>query len=853
MRSFFFTFILLITFLSAANAQDALRALKYFEEGDITKGIEKLEKGIEKDAGSPANYFVLANLYSLPSFYAESIDSAHYYIQLADTSWKKLDSKLRNKYDRKGMDSLKIKQLSLKIDSLAFSQAERKNNAAALNHFIKLYPNSRQYESAITLRNELAYKEALQLNTPEALADFFRNYPDAPQAKKARDVFENLYYEEFTASKSRKSYEDYIKQRPKTIFAEEAALNLLKLISFNANLNKLADFATTYSNFRAAQLASDFYDFQNSELNGNQLLTHYKDSLFYLFDINQQAFLDLKLKNVIPDSCKWITNGYIKVQNENEMSLLNKKGELVLDDSEGFEYLDFGWIKYPEADSYLFNIKHIVNHELLKDQALDFKMLNQFYYAKQEAKGWQLCTFTGEPLLKSYVDSIWVENEIFFLKKGEKIALTQQKSFEKKSLNDLKSLAFLYTDYAFVDQSIWLASDNFETVLSKSELQIMLPLQFASIMNKGAYWLVEKEGLTVLYNKNFKKLYENDLQKLVVKGETTALKKANKWSLVNWAKNQFPSFEYDSVRLFTDWLAYTESDKGRHLIFEDSVKVTIGAESTFKLLNTYNEAVLEMDEVVRFVQITNENNYTKVFNGNGKQIWEGEAVDLKVLTPTLVYAKKRRADLLIDVVGSIIKLEEIAAVGSYSDGLIPLLKEGLFGAYNMRSQQIISPKSDAKLKVFNRDSVYIFKKDGRLGLCSTSEIMIDAKFNQLLKLNDQLAFVERSEKWQLINIYSQDSLLNNVQAVEKLKINEEYYFKIRQDKGFGIVNTDGEVIVPSIFNSLTYYPYNGQVLWIAERNLDELDYKVLAYFNKRGGILFKQGFNSHEFLLNSCD
>jgi Tfp pilus assembly protein PilF len=80
MRSFFFTFLLLFTLLESSKAQDALKALKYFDEGDITKGIEKLEKGIEKDTGAPANYFVLAHLYSLPSFYAESVDSAHYYI-----------------------------------------------------------------------------------------------------------------------------------------------------------------------------------------------------------------------------------------------------------------------------------------------------------------------------------------------------------------------------------------------------------------------------------------------------------------------------------------------------------------------------------------------------------------------------------------------------------------------------------------------------------------------------------------------------------------------------------------------------------------------------------------------------
>jgi hypothetical protein len=95
--------------------------------------------------------------------------------------------------------------------------------------------------------------------------------------------------------------------------------------------------------------------------------------------------------------------------------------------------------------------------------------------------------------------------------------------------------------------------------------------------------------------------------------------------------------------------------------------------------------------------------------------------------------------------------------------------------------------------------------------------------------------------------------LDNLQTVEVLKVKNENYFKIREDKGFGILNNKADLIVPAIFNSLTLYNHKDQLLWIAERNLEELDYKVLAYINKEGRILFKQGFSSEEFLVNSCD
>ena len=100
----------------------------------------------------------------------------------------------------------------------------------------------------------------------------------------------------------------------------------------------------------------------------------------------------------------------------------------------------------------------------------------------------------------------------------------------------------------------------------------------------------------------------------------------------------------------------------------------------------------------------------------------------------------------------------------------------------------------------------------------------------------------------------QELLPKEIIIIDSSKNNKnENYFKIREDKGFGILNNKADLIVPAIFNSLTLYNHKDQLLWIAERNLEELDYKVLAYINKEGRILFKQGFSSEEFLVNSCD
>ena len=173
-----FLILLISCFAQSLWAQKALKAFKQLGDGDLSKALATVEKGLDKAPNDPANFFVLAKLYSFEGFREELIDSAHYYVLLADSGFVRLSDKLKSRYERKGMDSIKMHHLHDVIDSLAFLQSKLINTEKSFNHYLSLYNDAKFIAAAKEFRNEVAYQSALAQRTPEALSSFFKLYPD---------------------------------------------------------------------------------------------------------------------------------------------------------------------------------------------------------------------------------------------------------------------------------------------------------------------------------------------------------------------------------------------------------------------------------------------------------------------------------------------------------------------------------------------------------------------------------------------------------------------------------------------------------------------------------------------------
>ena len=95
--------------------------------------------------------------------------------------------------------------------------------------------------------------------------------------------------------------------------------------------------------------------------------------------------------------------------------------------------------------------------------------------------------------------------------------------------------------------------------------------------------------------------------------------------------------------------------------------------------------------------------------------------------------------------------------------------------------------------------------------------------------------------------------MDEIDIWKKVEFENQAFYIVRQSTGYGVLNQKAEKIIPFIFNELNPYNSKGELFWIAERRLSEINYIVIAYFDKEGKVLFKEGLNFDDYLETACD
>lgn len=849
-----FLFTILFVLQLSGCAYQVLTADKFLEKNELGKAKKRIDKAVEKNPENPAAQFMLAKYYSHPVWSFDAVDSAHLYIQLVSGTFPKLESKIIEKLAKKDLDSLAIVEQSLIIDSLAFEKALAENSEVAYNEYLNDYQYLTYEEKAIELRNQVAYDDAIAKNTTQAVSNFFEKYPNAPQAQKARNVFETLYYEKKTRNQELINYQEYLEERPQTDYAEEAAFELLSLLSAGADITDYRDFINQYGQFDAANLAQKILEGVNYEDKVADLITYKKDNLYYFYDLEQESLKDFQFENVITDSCFFIQKPFIVSIKDSVKNAYLKNGDKLSQlKVQSIDYLSSGFFKISEsADEH--HLIHFSLNDALNQKALDFKLLDDFHIAKKEGDGWRLSSILGESILKQSVDSIWKEEDVYFFKRGNDMAVASSADFKKLSRDNLKSLSFLYDDYEWInEQYLHLYSNDYETILD-DQAQVVFPLEKVKFDFFDDFWIVDNNGEISVLGNDRSALFEENFDAFEFRSGTLALQKDSLWTIFNKGQKEFPEFQYDSIRIFNSWLTYTVQDSIGYLHFQSGKKLHLEEGEAYRVLKNYNVALSEVSDQIRFVEISNEEGYLKLYNGFGRKIKEGEKLDINILTPKFVQIHQNKKKQLIDSAGKEVEIKNVEAFGAYQNGLIPILQDKKFGALKVDSLKIIPAHSQSKLEVYLTDSLYIFKEDNLLGISdASSEIVLEADFEAIEFFNDSTAIVEEEGEIGILNFYQNEYLHEDIDTWEKVIIGDEIYFIIRKQAGYGVINQLGEEIIPFIFNELTAYETKGKAYWLAERRLSEINYIVIAFFDKNGRVLFKEGLNFDDYLETACD
>ncbi len=324
---------------------DALNEYNYF------KAKELFEKALKRK--TTAASFGLSLIYSKNNNPFYNLDSAYKYINKSEKAWKSLKERKREKLKRLDIDSVGIQNFKDTIEAQKFKFVLRANSIETYNHFIQNYSKARQFNIAISLRDELAFNEAQQIGTAEAYFMYMNKYPQSAQLIEAKANYELELYNSITKSDSLASYLMFLEQYPESPYVNKAQDQIYSKSTASAQISDYENFVKNYPDNRnlntawrniyklytqnptaerIAEFRLDFPDYPyldeimvDYELAAKKFYPILKQDKYGYIDDSGEIVLDF-----IYDWADFFIEGVAVVSINDSMGVINKQGSVLI-------------------------------------------------------------------------------------------------------------------------------------------------------------------------------------------------------------------------------------------------------------------------------------------------------------------------------------------------------------------------------------------------------------------------------------------------------------------------------------------------------------------------------------------
>lgn len=230
--------------------------LSLFEKQKYESARKKLNKIIAKDSLPVGAYYLYSQLYTDLAYVGYDIDTAYQYAQQAIADYPQLAEKQQKKlYKQLELDTVRLQEQKLRIDSLAFARATRLHQPAAYQRFINDYPSASQLSQAIARRNQLAFDSIRQVDTYPAYKYFMETYPEAEQYPQAQQRYNTLAFQKLTQEGNLNSYLAFLENYPRSPYRPQAEQAIFEISTAGNQLESYATFARQYPRSPSARKA----------------------------------------------------------------------------------------------------------------------------------------------------------------------------------------------------------------------------------------------------------------------------------------------------------------------------------------------------------------------------------------------------------------------------------------------------------------------------------------------------------------------------------------------------------------------------------------------------------------------
>ena len=854
--------VLLCLFLVPIVAQSqARRALSMMDKSKHNEAYELLNKAIAKDSMAVAEKYVLAKLFFSQNYSNYHLDSGYYYIMQALDGYAKTDEKSQSKLANNGFNEDLFNQLKAGIEQAGFARAREGGKETDYIDFLTEFPTSIHVDSAIILRDTEAFSLAKQEDTFQSYKRFIDTYPQALDYEAARNRYEYLLYIDKTKDGKLHSYQQFLRTYPETWHRKEVEQVIYNIITGRNNVAAYTQFTDTYPGshlkYQAQIMHYSLLDDlpQKEYLRSSAFTSQQRDSILAIENLAKELIFPIihngeyqliNSKNVVvlaslknignKNKCPGIISGPVLTKIDSGNVLINLRGaELISGEIDSFRLEERSMVKiYTNERQYFINLGGFrSNDNSFKEASLVWP-----YIAFKEKTRWGLESITGIPMTEPIYDLISSFHDNIILKKGKKWQILPVSFFypllDGEALTiklSLDNILVLSDDYAL------LAEGNKSALMNRTG-NIIIPMEEQNIeVVDGGYFVDRVDSLldsrvsnTWYYDLSFNQDWIfGDL------GDTSDI----------YYQNRFLLHAAEAKPLGLSAALITANDS-TFCYFNDTTRILIEKDETIVPVGRMGQ-----NSSVRHFLCTNSKKKSTVYNSAGDIVNVGKFDKLIDIGDAYILSRQKNAFNILNDSGKVV-LKHIDAATSLENNYLSFLADKKFGLFNESDSTLIPAKYDKPLITYS-DSLFLITDEDNYGIINRKDsLLVAANYSEIRKLNDSIAILNSNFRWIFWDIKHRQPLLDNVSDYWIHDVAGTRVYKVYKGIGFGIWAPETGTILNSTFSEINIISKGDDLVYIAEKWVEEADIVIMLYYDKTGSLFRKEVLSTTEYNDLTC-
>ena len=402
----------------------------------------------------------------------------------------------------------------------------------------------------------------------------------------------------------------------------------------------------------------------------------------------------------------------------------------------------------------------------------------------------------------------------------------------------------------------WTSTTDFGIRVVSDILSFPFSSLFESVINSSSYFIGKRNDLwDVISLDGGSTVIENVDRIYVVSDSTLWYRQENKEALLFSNSKEIIlegdySFKVLTPRYGSKSYIKIFSGEGDYILSPSGAKLpsaeyyyTVQSGNTFSLLS--KKFNISQSEILR------------LNNKKNKRLYIGEKIKLRgyvpsdVISDSLFLIEYKGKKGIADIEGKIIIEPEYDGITNQSDNDIILIKDQLFGNYNIKTKKIIKPNYKTILKPVGLK--YYTALNEKFGLISgDGEVILPQEYDRISDWNDSTVLVSYEGVNSIVDLESQD-VIYEFNSYDFIGDDENGIIEVNGEDGFGIYSKFyGEVLEP-VYNSIQKLELDNKIYFLAKRQIPEAKLLINLLVDFRGEVVINQALDLNDISLINCE